>query len=906
MTHSVQQGLYLEGIDEATRLLALDPLREESHRQLMWLLALSGQRSAALAQYDTLSRLLADELGMQPTDETRDLYAQIVDDTVRPVAGSLAFPVAARPLHNLPAPLTHFVGREAEVAHLLDRLSSANVRLLTIVGPGGVGKTTLALHVANQVVTTGLAETAFVHGVFFVSLVALHPASWSGHGDVQATRANDLASRIGHALGFTFAGADDPYTQILTYLRAKNLLLILDNFEQLLDATDTIVQLLHHAPALALLITSRVRLNVRGEQIAELDGLPVPSLQELAVPSVWDRYDALQFFRQTAEAVYSRLTWTLAEQAAAVRICRLVDGLPLGIELAASLVRLLPVEEIARELEQNLTLLADTRRDTPDRHQSLRAVFDHSWHLLAPAEQAILRRLAVFRDGFTQRAAEYVCMDRPDVATSDPLGALAGFRSTGVFLALFAALVDSSLVHRSPTEDLAVAQGRFHLLEVVRQYAAEQLTMATDAAKDDAQVVRDRHCYYYLAFVYQHTADLRGSCQRETTSLIHTELENIRCAWHWAIVRGHIAALDWAAMGLFYFYEMQSWFQEGADAFARAAACLAVSQEAGLQPDSVRIRGMLLAQQGWFTFHLGRQEEAQALLEQSLALLRPLNRAVDLIFPLNRLAAVTYHAGDYAQAIQLVQEALTVSLAVGDRDGEAVARTILGQIAYLVGEYAQARRHCQESLAVERSLGNQWGMVFTLITLGRVAYALGEYVEARCQFQESLAIRHMMGDTRGIALCLNHLGETAAAQGNHVEAHQLYQESLTLFREIGNLAGAALVLTRLGDTALALQDTPAAWQHFRMALQTAWQAGALPHVLAALAGIALVQVDTDMALAVALVALVEQHPAATQETRDRVASLRMHNLAGQTESVRGATQKQQLPQDLDELVALLL
>jgi len=901
VTYSAQQGHYLEGIDDATRLLTLDPLHEESHRQLIWLLALSGQRSAALAQYETLCRMLDDELGMEPTEETQALYEQIVDDTIASTAVTAPLPPTTRPLHNLPASLTHFVGRAAEIAHLLDRLASGSVRLLTLVGPGGVGKTTLALHVANQVVATGLAETAFPHGVFFVSLGALTPDSRTE----QAALANDLAARIGDALGFTFAGADDLYTQIRNYLQTKQLLLVLDNFEQLLGATESIIRLLHHAPELSLMITSRTRLNVRGEQIAELAGLPIPGMQEMAVPSVWERYDALQLFRQTAEAVHPQLAWTAADKAAAARICRLVGGLPLGIELAASMVRLLPVAEIARELEQNLNILYDTRRDTPERHQSLRAVFDHSWSLLSPEERMVVRRLSVFRDGFNQVVAEYVCSDHAGVGNGDPLPTPSAMRSTGQFLALFATLVDSSLVRRVITGEHETASTRFHLLEVVRQYAAEQLTLAMDAAEEAAHAVRDRHCHYYLAFVREHAAKLRGPGQRETTETVHQELENIRHAWQWAVARGHYQALDWAAMGLFYVYEMQSWFQEGATAFAAAAECLAALQNTEPADDVQRIGGMLLAQQGWFTFHLGRQEAARALLERSLTLLRPLNREAELIFPLNRLAAITYHAGDYTRATQLVQEALGLSLALGDRDGEAVARTILGEIAYRVGDYAEARRHCQESLAVERSLGNTWGTVFNLIMLGRVAYALGEYVEARHQFQESLIIRHAIADTRGIALCLNYLGETAAAQGNYAEARGLYRESLALFREIGNLAGAALGLTRLGDTALALQEPDAARQYFREALSSARQAQALPHMLAALAGIAMVQIDTDPDLAETLVALGEQHPATTQETRDRVTTLRARLPTADTRATYTATQRQPVPQDLESVIQRL-
>jgi len=897
VTYSAEQGQYLAGMEDATRLLALDPLREESHRQLMWLLALSGQRSAALARYETLCRILDEELGLEPTDETQALYEQIQADDLAPAVPAAA-PATMRPLHNLPTLLTRFVGRSAEVNRLLSRLATPHARLLTIVGPGGVGKTTLALHVARQVVDTGLAETSFTHGVCFVALASLTTEQRAGRPDPITGLANDLAARIGDALGFSFGGPDDLFSQITNYLRAKNLLLVLDNFEQILEASDYLLHLLQQAPALTMIVTSRIRLNVRGEQIVDLAGLPTPDLPEMAVPSVWDRYDALQLFRQTAEAAQPQLAWTTAEQAAAARICRLLNGLPLAIELAASMVRILPLAEIARELEQNLNLLYDARRDTPERHQNLRAIFNHSWSLLSVAEQTALRRLAVFCDGFTRPAAEYVCSDQP--------GAPAAMRSSGQFLALFAALVDSSLVHRVSHTEQDAAGARFHLLEMVRQYAAEQLQLATETREDAVDAVRDRHSRYYLVFVGAQAGALRGPRQREVAAGIDREIENIRDAWQWAVARGDYAGLASAAMGLFYFYEMQSWFQEGAAAFAGAAACLATLQASGSANDMQRIWAMLLAQQAWFSFHIGRQEEARALLERSLDLLHTLNRPAERIFPLNRLAAVNYHVGDYAPATALAQEALRLSRAEGDRDGEAVALTVLGQIAYLVGEYAAAKHYCRESMEIERRLGNNWGTVFNLINLGRVAYALGEYAEARRQFLESLTIRHAMADTRGIALCLNHLGETAAAADNHVEARRLYQESLALFREIGHLAGAAMALTRLGDTTLALGDAGEAARHFRQALATAQQAQALPQALAALVGIATVRIESDPGLAATLARLVEHHPAATQETRERAAHLRNRERSLATAAATGPAETAPLPQELDALIAALI
>src|SRR5262249_43349963 len=262
------------------------------------------------------------------------------------------------------------------------------------------------------------------------------------------------------------------------------------------------------------------------------------------------------------------------------------------------------------------------------------------------------------------------------------------------------------------------------------------------------------------------------------------EVENIRAAWRRAIIAVDVDLIERAIEGLFFFYEMRSWFSEGAESFAQAAARLSELQGASATQQTRRVWGKVLGGQGWCTFQVGRQAEGRALLEQSLTILRSLEVPGELVFPLNYLASGAYYSGDYEQAKQLAEEALQVSLACGDKHGVAVAKTVLGQIAYLVGRYEDARRYSRESLATERELGNRWGLVFTLVSLGRVDQALGAYEEARRSFQEGLAIRTAFGDTRGTALCLNYLGDTARGLADYGEARWYYQESLALFKQI--------------------------------------------------------------------------------------------------------------------------
>jgi len=650
---------------------------------------------------------------------------------------------------------------------------------------------------------------------------------------------------------------------------------------------------LEQAPQLTILATSRGRLNVRGEQVVELDGLAFPAASDQLSPFALhpspdtqspgidlESYSAIQLFQYNAQAVNPRLTWTRSTLAAAACICELVAGLPLGIELAASLVRLMSCEEIARELAASLEFLQSSRSDLPERHQSLRAVFDHSWKLLRPTEQSTLRQLSVFRGGFRRDAAAAIA---------------------SASIALLTPLVDNSLVRRAAGGDQGEA--RYELPELVRQYAAEKLAEATEAERS---AVLDRHCCYYTGLLDQRKADLRGSRQQEALAEINQEVENIRAAWRRALMVGDVDLIERATEGLFLFYEMRSWFSEGAEFFAEAAACLSELHAASATQQTRRVWGKVLGRQGWCTFQVGRQAVGRALLEQSLAILRALEAPSELVFPLNYLASGAYYSGDYEQANQLAEEALRVSLACRDQHGVAVAQTVLGQIAYLVGRYEDARHYSRDSLAIERELGNRWGLVFTLVSLGRVDQALGAYEDAQRSFQEGLAIRLAFGDTRGTALCLNYLGDTAHALADFGEARRCYQESLALFKEIGNQAGAATSLTKLGYNALALHELESARAYFYDALRTAWGAQAIPRALEAIAGVAETLAADDPDRARELASLVHHHPAATQESRDRTATILAHMESSATKNADALVHEGDQARRLQAVVATLL
>lgn len=692
---------------------------------------------------------------------------------------------------RLPETLAPLVGRETELRELLALLREPNVRLLTVVGAGGIGKTRLALGAARELLHQPDAAPLFPHGVFYVPLAGL-----AAHGPLDEAFANTLASAVGLAL----SGPEPASTQLHGFLRGKSALLVLDNFEHVLEAAPLVASLLGAAPQLTALITSRERLNLLGERVFALGGLRFPT-GETENPN---GYDAVQLFLQAAQAVSPTLSRDHETLTAAARICRLVDGSPLGIELAAAWTRVLTPAEIADEIARSLDFLAGGARDAPSRHRSLRAVFDYSWGQLAADEQRTLRRLSVFRGSFTLPAA--VAVYAPLNEGAHPTSRTGSLET----LRLLAALADKSLVRRSTGSGEAT---RYELAEVLRQYAAERLAEAGDAA--DAAAC---HAHYYLNWLAGQRDALRGTGQAAALAEAGVEADQLRAAWQYAVAHRDARLLDASLGALFHCYDMRCWFREGTEIFGAAACALEG------EPGERRTWARLLAREGWFSFYLGRHHEARTLLATALEALRANGQPSDRVFPLNYLAAVCFYLGEYDQTSAYCHESLAVTQQNGDLYGRAVACNILGQMVFERGEYAAAREWCRQSLAIERQIGNHWSMGFSLMTLGKVASTLGEHAEARRLLQESLRIRESMGDRRGVALCLLRLGDTAVALQEYPTARADLVRALALFREIGNTWGEAAALVQLGR--LAAEQSPAAatrllQEALRLALATA-------------------------------------------------------------------------------------
>ena len=807
--HSAQSE-FEPAIAYARRWLSLDPLSEPAHRQLMQLYAWHGQRSLALRQYQECARALKKELNALPAPETTALYEDIQQSRIpakgQETRGHFFSPLdTPAPLYNFPAQPTPFIGRQAELAEILKRLQNPDCQLLTLVGPGGIGKTRLAIQTAIE------QRATFADGLYFISLAPISSPDF-------------LLSALGDSLNLNLDGQEDPRLQLLNYLKDKQMLLVMDNFEHLLTRTALLTDILTRAPQLKILVTSRQRLNLQGEWIFEVKGLTYPQDDQL---NQIEDYSAVALFLQRAYRVYSGFTLTKADKRYLVRICQLVDGMPLGIELAAAWVRVLSCQEIVSEIERiyerqsSLDFLTTTLQDVPERHQSLQAVFDHSWQLLAAAEKAVFSKLAVFRGGCRREAVEWV---------------------TGANLSLLSALVDKSLITRSVT-------GRYEMHQLLRQYATEKLYQ-TPA---EAEQTRARHCEYYAVFLKQQEKRLKGSKQKETLAEISEEIENIRLSWRWAIEEQKITEISYALESLAHFYRMHGWFQEGIEAFGRAVAHLQAVDLEKKERQIQTLLGQLLTHLGWYFMRQGFYKQAQNLLQQSLLIFQNLNERHKIAVSLQFSGILAGETGQKRQAKELLRQSLTIYREVGDQWSIAWCLSNLGyrSAGGAEGEILEAKKLLQESLGIYQTLGDREGISTALNSLGYVLYTLGDYAASKNLLQESLALRREIGHARGIAVSLNNLGHVTGALGEYQACKSYYHAGLKVALDI---QAVPLALAALGGLAVPLA-----------------QAG-----------------KTDQALE--LLALALHHPASNGETRDRATSLLARLRADLTPEVIAAVQ----------------
>ena len=863
----------------ARRWLALDNLNEEAHRELMKIDAMSGQRTQALRQYQECRRLLQTELNVSPEGATHALYEQIQsgkypwDEVNQPEKHRKYQPsgadTASQDHWKVEAPYVKevlptgiwqahpgpFVGREPELKQIAEALADPGCWLLTLLGPGGIGKTRLA-------VEAGLKHQAsFSQGIFLIPCNALESEA-------------SMAPAIARATGLTLRqDGSSPEEQLLDFLRDKQMLLIFDSFEILVQSAGLLEKIHHHAKQVKLWVTSRHRLPMQGAWVMEIQGLDYPQEPTENPVELWS-YSAVELFRLAAQRVKVGFRLSETDLPSVIRITQLLEGLPLGLELAATWLKTLSCQEIANEINRSLDFLETSLQDLPERQRSIRAVFDYSWNLLAGREQRLFSRLAAFQGSFTRQAAEQVA---------------------GITLRELAGLVDKSLVQR-PSE------GRFVLHDLLRQYCLEIL----DRSAADSQEVRNRHCAYYCARLSDFNEGLGGEKTGQILREIEADCANFRVAWNWAVTRVQIDHLGQASDGLCMFFLRQARFAEGVEICRRAEAML----ETVVTVEGRGLRARLLTWLAVFSINLGDYrnagqylDEGQSILDDQvmspqpfskgryflltiqaeLALLQynlsaclnllersyifaresgiPLKWAVfywrylmsagtanekeyrlfkeflpyvrkhsDLfetgcsLYTLGIIAAFWYYRMEEAEP--LLKESIEIFEALDDPVSQGMIYKTQGFLFLFQGNYADHLALKQRESAIYRDLGDRRMVGLSYSEEGECYYHLGMYAEAENQIRKGMALLKGRVEHE-YALRHRYLGDALLAQGKIDEALASYQFSYQYFLSVGEKAWMLTALTGLSRAKWALGDWAGAWEDALQALRLYCEGNAL-------------------------------------------------------------------------------
>lgn len=799
-----RRGDYQQMQTYARRQLALETWCEEAHGQLMYALAFSGQRSAALAQYEICRRNLQEELGVAPAAETQALYAHIRDGVMTPEDA---------PTHNLPLQLTTFIGRARELERLRDWLPAPVARLVTIVGGGGMGKTRLALTVAQEM------RGCFNDGVWFIPLTDAAEA----HNGAGGRNGSPVVGAIAAALGISAPALASPAefeARILTTLRNKELLLVLDDLQPdlLAQSAAFLLRVLQQAPQVMVLVTAPQRLNFQTERVLNLSGLDVPAAATVGVVES----DSLRLFVERARRVVSDFALDAENLPAVVRICQAVAGNPLGIELATVWLAQFSPAQIARAIERDVAQLTTQAWDVPARHHSLEAVFAGTWRGLGDLEREVLAQLVIFRESFNRAAAEAVAEAGAEAGAK--AGAKAGAEAGAVIppprgdRETVTRVLDTFLQRALLCES---SPGRYKLHALLRQFAQEQLDAQGKAALEQ---LHERHSAFYLA--------LLGRCATseaaEACLAVQQDWGNIQAAWRWAVRHVNVTGLERALDGLCRYLQHRGWFEE-AEALLDVAVWRMRARLPSTTPEHAlrRLIARLLVAQASFRNELAQYERARLALKAALDLLPETARDVGT---LQIVAEAHYRWGDslwpqteYAAAAEQFNAALNLAQAESPLLLETFQAASV--MAARQADFPRAQHLAEQALLVCEKHGDPWRASAVLNWLGDLAMRRRAYAQAAAYLEDSLQrCLRMPGSFHEQRIRLN-LAWLWLLRGNYSDALRGFERALQQFQNSGARRDEGRAWARVGRVSTHLGDFEYAQQALEQALRISRELG---------------------------------------------------------------------------------
>ena len=750
---ALERGNYSSGVDHIAHAIQLDPLWEKAHRQMMMLQVQSGQRAAAIAQYEACRKILDEELGIEPEEETTELFKQIQ-------SGEIELVVKREIPNNLPTAATAFVERPFAMQRISEQLDQMDCRLLTLVGPGGIGKSRLALEVAKRHLSD------FQQGVYFVNFV-------SG-------RSPDIVNTIANVIDLRSRHDRTPSEELIQYLQDREILLVLDNFDYLIEHANVLSQILSGAPSVKMMVTARERLNLQEEWLYNVNALPVPHVPVAGVPvEEILTFPSIQLFDQSARRMNSNFR-IMEDLESVIEICHLVQGVPLAIELAASWTRMMPVTQILDEIHRGLDILSTTLRNVPERHRSMRAVFESSWNQITEDERRVFRRLSVFRGGFNQ---------------------VAGQKITDASIFVLSTLVDKSL--------LTPVNGRYDIHELLRQFAEEKLR------QDPAEYaeIMDRHCTYYATFMAERDRQLSFNLENTAFDEVMSDIDNVWAAWDHALRTQDVPHIDQFLMALYRVHDLQSRYRDGETAFRVASETLFALQD----PPITAYRARMLL--GACVQHLTRFDEARDIVESVLPVLIEHGNPWDKIVALRSLANIAYSKGDYLEARKHFSAVRDMLTEINELPAHATIFFRLSDIEAVLGNYKGARQLLEESRDVIEISGGTVNVMRYCITMGDVEYKLGQFDAATRHFEEALEYSRELEVPTSVAVALVSLGRTSYATGDYEKSIWYCEQSIEICNEIRNMWGTAFALMHMGRAYFRLGEFADAQRQFRLALE---------------------------------------------------------------------------------------